>query len=221
MFIEKEVRAILTNGRRGPEALVLEGTPASSSSSPTAPWSSFSVATYLDVNYPTQTHKHYEFAIKGFFRVHPLFVVKAFDRHERAFFFPAAHCDEDDEDGDRRDRGDYRDRRGHRGVGGNGDEGDNRDGRDHSRPHGGATADGSDSSGYPPPRKGDDHRNGQGEQKPLTPGGAVRPAPPDAATAGWSTCLLSATHIVIAGGALLMILGMLAVAWLRRHRSAP
>ena len=194
VLIDKNLRAILTNGRRGPEALVLQGAPASSSSSPTAPWDSFTVSTYMDVNYPTQTSAQYEFAIRDFFRVHPLFVVKAFDRHKRAFPFPAAHCVDDEDDK-------YDEGRGDRG--------------DRARPHGGATADGSGSSG-----KGDRRQNGQGEQQTVAPGGAVSPGPRATAAAGWSAGLLSATHIVIAVGGLLMILGMLGLAWLRRHRSA-
>ena len=182
VLIDKNLRAILTNGRRGPEALVLQGAPASSSSSPTAPWDTFTVSTYLDVNYPTQTSGQYEFAIRDFFRVHPLFVVKAFDRHKRAFPFPAAHCVNDEDDK-------YDEGRGER-----------------ARPHGGATADGG-SSGHPAPRKGGHHQKGQG-------------GPRATAAAGWSAGLLSATHIVIAVGGLLMILGMLGLAWLRRHRSA-
>lgn len=194
VLIDKSLRAILTNGRRGPEALVLTGSPGSSSLSPTAPWASFTVSTYLDVNYPTQTTNQYEFAIRDFFRVHPLFVVKAFDRHKRVFPFPAAHCDEDEhDDGDRRDR---------------------------DRPHGGTHPDGSGSSGHQLPRKRDHHQNGQGAQGTLAPGGANAPVPRNTAAAGCSAGLLSATHIVIAAGALLVILGLLAVARLRRGRSA-
>lgn len=197
VLIDKNLRAILTNGRRGPEALVLQGSPGSSSSSPVAPWDNFTVSTYLDVNYPTQTANQYEFAIRDFFRVHPLFVVKAFDRHKRVFPFPAAHCDEDDEDGGgRRDRG------------------------DRARPHGGTGADGDGSSGNQLPRKGDHHQNGRGAQAPPAPGGAVPPVPRNTAAAGCSADLLSAQNILIAVGGLLMILGMPAVAWLRRRRSA-
>jgi hypothetical protein len=164
--------------------------------SPTAPWDNFTVSTYLDVNYPTQSTNQYEFAIHDFFRVHPLFVVKAFDRHERAFPFPAAHCDEHyGHDGDRGDRG------------------------DRARPHGGTTADGSGSSGSPLPQKGDHHKNGQGEQRTHAPGGAVPPALRNTAAVSCSAGLLSAKHIVIAAGGLLMILGMMAAAWLRRHRA--
>ncbi|WEO99839.1 hypothetical protein A6P39_040605 [Streptomyces sp. FXJ1.172] len=101
MLIDKGLRAILINGRRGPEALVLQG--SGPSSSPAAPWDSFTVSTYLDVNYPTQTTAQYELAIKEFFRVHPVFVVKAFDNHERSFPFPAAHCHDGQDDGDRED----------------------------------------------------------------------------------------------------------------------
>lgn len=193
VLIDKNLRAILTDGQRGPEALVLQGQPGTSSSSPAAPWGNFTVSTYLDVNYPTQTSSQYEFAIRDFFRVHPLFVVKAFDRHERAFPFPAAHCINDQDDGDRRDR---------------------------TRPHGGPTADRSGSSGSPLPQKGDHHQNGQGEQGNSAPGGTIPAVPRDTAAAGCSTGLLSAKHIVIAASGLLMILGTLAMAWLRRRSSA-
>ncbi|WBO65693.1 hypothetical protein [Streptomyces camelliae] len=193
MLIDNNLRAILTDGRRGPEAVVLQGASGSSSSSPAAPWDSFTVLTYMDVNYPTQTDNQYEFAITDFFRVHPLFVVKAFDRHERTFPFPAAHCVNDQEDGDRGDG---------------------------TRPHGGTTADGSGSSGSPFPQKGDHHQNGPGEQGTLAPEATISPVPRDGAAAGWSAGLLNAKHIVIAAGGLLMVLGMLARAWLRRRRSA-
>ncbi|MGV4983708.1 hypothetical protein ACVB8X_38195 [Streptomyces sp. NRAIS4] len=145
----------------------------------------------MNVNYPTQTSGQYEFAIRDFFRVHPRFEVKAFDNHKRHFPFPATHCDNDD--GDRGDR---------------------------ARGHGGAGADGSDSSSSPLPQKGGQHQNGQGGQESLAPGHAIPSVPRDTADAGWSAGLLSAKHIVIAAGGLLMILGMLAMAWLRRRRSA-
>ncbi|MGR6971754.1 hypothetical protein ACU639_19580 [Streptomyces cynarae] len=195
VLIDKGLRAILRNGRRGPEALVLQGSSASSSWSPAAPWDTFSVSTYLDVNYPTQTTAQYEFEIKGFFRVHPVFVVKAFDRHERAFPFPAAHCVDGEDDGDRGHGG----HRGHRGEGG--DRGDSGDRGDRGRPHGGG-AEGSGSSGSPVPQKGD-HR-----------------VPRDTAAAACGVGLLSAKHIVIAVVGLLVILGVPATAWLRRRRSA-
>ncbi|MEV6117754.1 hypothetical protein AB0L59_36125 [Streptomyces sp. NPDC052109] len=175
VLIDKTLRVILTNGRRGPEALFLQGD--SGPSSPAAPWDSFSVESYMDVNHPTHDTAQYEFEVRDFFRVHPLFVVKAFDRHERVFPFPAAHCRNDQDDGGR------------------------------AGPHGGTSADGSGSSGSPSPGT-------------LAPGSALSPVPRDTAAAGWSAGLLSAKHIVIAVGGLVMILGMLAVAWLRRRRSA-
>ncbi|POX53853.1 hypothetical protein C3488_03935 [Streptomyces sp. Ru72] len=153
------------------------------------------------MNYPTQTTAQYEFAIKGFFRVHPVFVVKAFDRHERAFPFPAAHCVNGEDAGDRGDHG------GH---------------GDHGRPHGGTGAEGSGSSGSPVPQKGDHRRNGGGEQGTRVPTGAVPPVPVsrDTAAAACGVGPLSAKHILIAAVGLLMVLGMLATAWLRRRRSA-
>lgn len=193
VLIDNNLRAILTDGRRGPEAVVLQGPSGSSSLSPTAPWDDFTVLTYMDVNYPTQTDYQYEFEIRDFFRVHPLFVVKAFDRHERAFPFPAAHCINDEDGGDRGDR---------------------------AAPHGGTTADGSGSSGSLLPQKGDPRQNGQGEHETLAPAGTIPPVPRDSTAASWSAGLLSGKHIVIAAGGLLMVLGMPAMAWLRRRRSA-
>ncbi|MGJ5755362.1 hypothetical protein FB563_3587 [Streptomyces puniciscabiei] len=99
VLIDKGLRAILTNGPRGPEALVIQGSSASSSS-PTAPWDTFTVSTYLAVDYPTQTSGQYAFAIREFFRVHPLFEVKAFGVHKRLFPFPATHCRHGRDDGD-------------------------------------------------------------------------------------------------------------------------
>ncbi|MER6381640.1 hypothetical protein [Streptomyces sp. NPDC001250] len=161
MLIDQGLRAILTNGRRGPEALVLVG--SGSSSSPEAPWTTFSVTTYLNVNYPTQTTNQYQLKIRDFFRVHPFFEVKAFDDHKRAFPFPVAHCRDGQDDDDREDA---------------------------AGPHGG-----SGPSSSPSPQKG---REG--------------------AAASWSTSLLSAKYIVIAVGGSLMVLGLPAMAWLRRRR---
>ncbi|MBX7547692.1 hypothetical protein K1Y78_06560 [Streptomyces sp. tea 10] len=165
VLIEPTIRAFLTNGHRGPEALVLQGTPKSTPWSPEQPWSTFTVSTFLSVNYPTQTSGQYEFAIRDFFRIHPLFVVKTYDNHKRAFPFPEAHCNDHNHDDDSEDR---------------------------AGPHGGTSP-----STSPSPRKD---------------------APADTA-AGWSTGLLSTQHILIAAGGLLMLLGMLATAWHRRHRS--
>ncbi|MFF3908377.1 hypothetical protein ACFYZJ_20875 [Streptomyces sp. NPDC001848] len=197
VLIDKGLRAILTNGRRGPEALVLQGS-SSSSAWPTAPWDTWSVSTYLDVNYPTQTTNQYEFRIRGFFRVHPIFEVKAFDRHERDFRFPAAHCVDDEDGGDR----------GHRG--------------DRGRPHGGGRAEGRGSSGSVAPQEGDHRENGGSGQGNPAGGGAAPPgaAPRDTAAAACGVGLLSVKNILIAAGGVLMILGMAATAWLRRRRSA-
>ncbi|MEU6774905.1 hypothetical protein [Streptomyces sp. NPDC046759] len=175
VLIDKTLRAILTNGRRGPEATVLQGD-TGSASSPVAPWTTFSVSTYLNVNYPTQTTSQYEFRIRAFYRVHPLFEVKAFDNHRRLFPFPAAHCDSGKDDAER----------------GNG-----------APPHGGATPNGRGSSGSP-----------------LPGAGALSPVPRDSTAAGWSTGLLSAKNIAIGVGTLLVLLGTLATAWLRRRRSS-
>ncbi|MEU8973022.1 hypothetical protein AB0D11_27835 [Streptomyces monashensis] len=104
ILIEPTLRAFLTNGRRGPEALVLQGTPKSTPWSPEQPWTTFTVSTFLSVNYPTQTSGQYEFAIHDFYRIHPIFVVKTYDNHRRAFPFPETHCndhnnhDDDNED---------------------------------------------------------------------------------------------------------------------------
>ncbi|WP_369390181.1 hypothetical protein AB5J72_22965 [Streptomyces sp. CG1] len=162
MLIDKGLRAILTNGRRGPEAVVLVG--SGPSSSPEAVWTTFSVTTYLNVNYPTQTTGQYELKIRDFFRVHPFFEVKALDNHKRAFPFPVAHCHDGKDDGEREDA---------------------------AGPHGG-----SGPSTSPLPQKGREE-----------------------AAASWSTSLLSAKYIVIAASGLLMVVGTLAMAWLRRRRS--
>ncbi|KOV61274.1 hypothetical protein ADK64_28490 [Streptomyces sp. MMG1121] len=121
------------------------------------------------MNYPTQTTSQYELAIRGFFRVHPLFEVKAFDNHKREFPFPAAHCKDGQDDDDREDG---------------------------ARPHGGRAGDGSGSTS-PSPQKGR-----------------------ESTAASWRADLLSTKYIVIAAGGLLIVLGMLAMAWLRRRRSA-
>ncbi|MET9079800.1 hypothetical protein ABZX95_48875 [Streptomyces sp. NPDC004232] len=105
VLISPTLRAFLTNGRRGPEALVLQGTPKSTPWSPEQPLGSFTVAKYLNVNYPSTTTAQYAFAIKDFFRVHPLFLVNTYGNHKRAFPFPEAHCnDHNDNDGEDRDR---------------------------------------------------------------------------------------------------------------------
>ncbi|MFB7667738.1 hypothetical protein ACFC1R_28065 [Kitasatospora sp. NPDC056138] len=207
MLIEKSLRVFLRNGRRGPEALVLREDQPSSSSSPTAPWKSFTVSTYMDVRYPTQTERQYEFEIRDFFKVHPLLVVRAFDRHERVFRFPATHCVNDEDDHGRDEHG--RDGKGR-------DDGDR---GDPALPHDGASADGNGSSGSPSPKEGDHPQNGQ--SKPGTPGSGstIRPLPSGSAAAGRSTGLLSARHIGIAAGGLLVLLGTLATAWLLRRRS--
>ncbi|MEU4586155.1 hypothetical protein AB0G34_08370 [Kitasatospora aureofaciens] len=199
MLIDRTLRAILTNSRRGPEALVLQGSPPSSSSSPEAPWDNFSVSTYLDVNYPTQTSNQYEFQIRGFFREHPVFVVKAFDRHERAFPFAAARCVDDFYDDDHRHH----------------EDGD-RD--DHARPHDGVAADGGGPSGAPSPEGGDQGHNGQPAPETSTSGGTSLSPPPGGETFGESIGRLGAKRIGIASGGLLMVLGALAAAWLRRRR---
>ncbi|GHE10313.1 hypothetical protein [Streptomyces alanosinicus] len=103
VLIDKDLRAILTNDRHGPEALVVQGDPGAPATSPAAPWDSFTVSTYLNVNYPTQTSGQYEFAIRDFFKVHPRFEVKTFDRHKRFFPFPATHCVDRQDDDDRED----------------------------------------------------------------------------------------------------------------------
>ncbi|MBB4928482.1 hypothetical protein [Kitasatospora kifunensis] len=198
MLIDKDFRAILKNGRRGPEAIVIQRSAASSPLSPAAPWTGFTVATYLDVRYPTQTENQYELEIRDFFKVHPLFVVRAFDNHERAFPFPAAHCANDHDDGDRED----------------GDRGD------HALPHDGAAADGSSPSASPSPQEGTPSPNGQSTPQALGSEDTIHPLASRDAAADRSTGLLSAKHIGIAACGLLAVLGMLATAWLRRRRSA-
>lgn len=194
VLIDQSFRVILKNGRHGPEALVLQGSTSASPSSPAAPWDNFAPSTYLDVNYPTQTSNQYEWQIRDFFREHPLFVVKAFDRHERVFSFPATHCiDRHDGDHGDRDRGDgallYR----------------------------GGAADGSDPSGSPSPQATDSPQDGQSESATPSSGATVPPPPRSAAAEGRHNRLLSAKHIGIAIGGLLMVLGVLATTRLRRR----
>ncbi|WP_331743410.1 hypothetical protein [Kitasatospora sp. NBC_01300] len=146
------------------------------------------------MNYPTQTSNQYEWQIRDFFREHPLFVVKAFDRHERVFSFPATHCiDRHDGDHGDRDRGDgallYR----------------------------GGAADGSDPSGSPSPQATDSPQDGQSESATPSSGATVPPPPRSAAAEGRHNRLLSAKHIGIAIGGLLMVLGVLATTRLRRR----
>ncbi|MFJ9445183.1 hypothetical protein ACIRRH_25445 [Kitasatospora sp. NPDC101235] len=201
MLIDKNLRAILINGRHGPEALVLQGDQSSPTAPPEAVWNSFTVSTYLDVNYPTQTTDRYQLKIRGFFRKHPVFVVKAFDRHERVFPFPATHCidDYDHPDGDR---------------------------GDHARPHDGEAAEGDGSSGTPSPQAsgapspegGDQHGNGRPAPETPASGGTGLPLPPDGAAAGSSAGRPSAKRVGIAAGGLLMLLGVPATAWLHRRR---
>ncbi len=171
VLIDKGLRAILTNGPRGPEALVIEGS-STTSSSPAAPWDTFTVSTYMNAEYPTQTSGQYQFAIREFFRLHPLLEVRAFGVHKRFFPFPATHCRNGRDDGDR---------------GGDG------------FPKDGAVVDG----------------NGTAPQK-----GPEKSSAPGSEAAGWSGSLLSVRNIAIAAGGLLVVLGLLAAAWLRRRRSA-
>ncbi|MGW5196758.1 hypothetical protein [Streptomyces spiralis] len=176
VLIDKGLRAILTNGPRGPEALVIQGKSASSSS-PTAPWDTFTVSTYLNVDFPIQTPGQYQFRIREFFRLHPLLEVRAFGVHKRFFPFPATHCRNDRDDGDR----------------GGG-----------APPKDGAVVDGNGALTSPSPQKG--------------PGRTV--ASRDSEAAGWSGNLLSVKKILVAAGGLLVVLGLLAAAWLQRRRSA-
>ncbi|MFD4530599.1 hypothetical protein ACFWNL_35775 [Kitasatospora sp. NPDC058397] len=195
ILIDQSFRIILKNGRHGPEALVLQGSTSSPSSSPAAPWDNFAPSTYLDVNYPTQTSNQYEWQIRDFFREHPLFVVKAFDRHERVFSFPATHCIDKHDGGER----------------GDGDRGDG------ALLYGGGAADGSDPSGSPSPQATDRPQDGQSASETPSSGATIPPPPRSAAAEGRHSRLLSADHVGIAVGGLLVVLGVLATAWIRRR----
>ncbi|AKJ12681.1 hypothetical protein ABB07_22420 [Streptomyces incarnatus] len=177
VLVAPDLRAILTNGPRGPEALVISGK-SSSSSSPAATWDTFTVSTYLSVDYPNQTSGQYEFSIRQFFRVHPIFEVRTFGVHKRVFPFPATHCRNSRDDGD----------------GGPG-----------ARPRDGAVVDGNGPSNSPAPRKGAPGRTASAQ---------------DGAAVGWSRSLLGVTGIVSAAAGLLVVLGFLAAARLRRRRSS-
>ncbi|MEV8322232.1 hypothetical protein [Kitasatospora sp. NPDC056731] len=147
------------------------------------------------MNYPTQTSNQYEWQIRDFFREHPLFVVKAFDRHERVFSFPATHCI------DKRDGGER----------GEGDRGDG------ALLYGGGPADGSDPSGSPSPQATDSPQDGQSASETPSSGATIPPPPRSAAAEGRHSRLLSAKHVGIAIGGLLVVLGVLATARLRRR----
>nr|WTB34965.1 hypothetical protein OG781_40770 [Streptomyces sp. NBC_00830] len=192
MLIDNQFRAILDNGRHGPDAIVLAGDPPAPASSPAAPWKSFHVEKHLDVNSPTQNTDQYSFEIREFFRVHPLFVVRAFGHHKRVFPFPDTHCDNVA----------YDDYRGERDV-----------------PYGSAPAEGKGAPGSPAPHEGLHDKSGRRESDTPVAGGAVSALPRDGAAVGGAGPL-SAKHIVIAVGGLLMVLGVSALAWLRRRRSA-
>ncbi len=74
-LVFKNVRAILKNCRRGPEAIIKSTKDGS-------------VLTFLDVNIPFNTSGSYQFRIVGFFRRHPALLVQNFDRRPRWFYFP-------------------------------------------------------------------------------------------------------------------------------------
>ncbi|WP_177240277.1 hypothetical protein, partial [Streptomyces monashensis] len=63
----------------------------------------------------------------------------------------------------------------------------------------------------------EDHALPHTTKPPTTP--TPRKDTPTDTAAEWSTNLLSTQHILIATGGLLMLLGMLATAWHRRHRN--
>ncbi|MBV2154965.1 hypothetical protein [Kitasatospora sp. SUK 42] len=180
---------IMKNGPKGPEAIVIEN--ASSEKSPSEPWDDFFVTSYLDVNFPVQTSNQYQWKIRDFFREHPVFEVKAFDDHKREFPFPVTHCND-------------------------GPDNDDRGGRAH--PSGGESAGASDPSASPSSQGEDGDKNGQSASAAPSAGGTVHPLPRDAAAAGRHDGVLSAKHIGITAGGLLVVLGLLATAWTRRRR---
>jgi hypothetical protein len=193
VLIDNEYRVLLDNARHGPDAIVLAGDPAAPETAPAAPWKSFHVTTYLDVNFPTQSVDLYQFQIRGFFRVHPLLEVTSFGRHKRVFPFPVTHCENirDDDHGNE--------------IG---------------RLHGGALAGGKGAPGTPAPHKGDKDKNGGRGSDALVAGGAVHAVPRAGAAADEGTGLLNAGNVAVAAGALLTALGVPAAFWLRRRRSA-
>jgi hypothetical protein len=172
---------MLVNDRRGPEVVILAG-PADASS-PTAPWSTFTVAGYMNVTYPTKTTDRYQLEIRDFFRVHPVLVVKAFAQHERVFPFPATHCIE------------------------GADGGGPKDGA-------GPAADGGSSSGSPTPQQSQRQTHAPSNNEGNAPGAG------DTTATSWTSSLPDGKYITFTIGGLLTILGTLAMAWLRRRRSA-
>jgi hypothetical protein len=79
LVIAKGLKAELFNGRRGPTAIIRST-------------KDNSVQTFLDVNWNPQTTGSVQLKIRGFFKIHPILVVKDFDKHKRVFFFPIRRC---------------------------------------------------------------------------------------------------------------------------------
>ncbi|MBV9022368.1 MAG: hypothetical protein JO362_00850 [Streptomycetaceae bacterium] len=79
LVIGKGLKADLFNGRRGPTA-VIRSTKDNS------------VQTFLDVDWNPQTTGSFQLKIRGFFKIHPILVVKDFGKHKRFFLFPIRRC---------------------------------------------------------------------------------------------------------------------------------
>jgi hypothetical protein len=79
IIIAKGLRAELFNGRRGPTAIIRST-------------KDNTVQTFLDVNWNPQTTASVQLRIRGFFKIHPILVVKDFDKHKRFFLFPIRRC---------------------------------------------------------------------------------------------------------------------------------
>lgn len=203
VLIDGTFRAILKNGRHGPEAIVLQGDSSTATAPPAAPWSAFTVSTYLDVSYPTQTENQYELEIRDFFKVQPLFVVKAFARHEQVFPFPVAHCDDDRDGNDQEHWG-----KDDGGPGGFGEL---------AAPLGGPTAEGSGASGSPSPQAGDQQQSGQ--PGPGTSGGTTSSLSTGTTADSKNAGLRSTTRVGIVAAGMLALAGTLGAAWYRRRRS--
>lgn len=79
LIVANRLKAELFNGRRGPTAIIRSA-------------KDNSVQTFLDVNWNPETTGSAQFKIEHFFKIHPILVVRDFDKHKRFFLFPIRHC---------------------------------------------------------------------------------------------------------------------------------
>ncbi|GAA1877803.1 hypothetical protein [Streptantibioticus ferralitis] len=74
LVIGEDLRAILTNCRRGPRAVIKS-------------IKTNEILTYLDVNFPVNSTRSFQLRIVGFYRRHPALLVQNFGRRPRWFYF--------------------------------------------------------------------------------------------------------------------------------------